>query len=397
MNAVAIKDNVSPVIKWNPRKDATDREIIYIDIGGVSQDSKEITSESRILGSEAPSRARQLISHEDILISTVRPNLNAVAVVPEHLDGATASTGFCVLRPVKDKLDSRYLFHWVRSPKFVASMIRQATGQSYPAVSDKIVKQSEIPLPSLEVQKRIAAILDQADALCRLRQTAITKLNALGQSIFYEMFGDLIANERGFKPVLVGDVIEGFETGKNLAEDPDARRQDGYRILKISAVTSGTFKPEESKPLPLNYEPPAAHIVRDGDLLFSRANTAQLIGATAFVRTKSAHFVLPDKLWRFIWKRDSKILSVFVKALFSSPAFRYEIGKRSSGTSGSMKNISKRKVMTIPLGLPNIELQQEFSRRVSVANGQADANYLLLEMSEKLFASLQHRAFKGNL
>ena len=317
-------------------------------------------------------------------------------LIRECPEGSVFASYLIRIRP-GPKIDPHFLSYFFDSPSYWAQIASKAQGAVQPGVNSTKLKELKVPLPPLEDQKRIARILDQADALRRLRQTAITKLNALGQSIFYEMFGDLIANERGFKPVLVGDVIEGFETGKNLAEDPDARRQDGYRILKISAVTSGTFKPEESKPLPLNYEPPAAHIVRDGDLLFSRANTAQLIGATAFVRTKSAHFVLPDKLWRFIWKRDSKILPVFVKALFSSPAFRYEIGKRSSGTSGSMKNISKRKVMTIPLGLPNIELQQEFSRRVSVANGQADANHLLLEMSEKLFASLQHRAFKGNL
>ena len=104
MNAVAINENVSPITKWNPRKDAVGREITYIDIGSVSQDSKQITNETRMLGGEAPSRARQIISQGDILVSTVRPNLNAVALVPERLDGATASTGFCVLRPIKDRL-----------------------------------------------------------------------------------------------------------------------------------------------------------------------------------------------------------------------------------------------------------------------------------------------------
>lgn len=261
----------------------------------------------------------------------------------------------------------------------------------------KYLKAGIIPLPPLDEQKRIAAILDQADALRRLRARAVERLNSLGQAIFHEMFGDLIANERNFKAVIVGDVIQGFETGKNLAEDPDSRREGGFRVLKISSVTRGIFRPEEAKPLPADYEPPKTHIVRDGDLLFSRANTAQLIGATAFAFTKGYNLVLPDKLWRFVWKSNSPVLPAFTKVLFSSKPFRNEIAKRSSGTSGSMKNIGKQKVMTIPFGLPCLGDQQEFVSRLLTVNKRIDINQKSLKACEALFTSLQHRAFRGEL
>ena len=211
---------------------------------------------------------------------------------------------------------------WPRFGYYAAKRLRPEMEMMAPATTVKIISKSKfselkIPLPPLSEQKRIAGILDQADALVRLRRRALEKLNTLGQAIFHEMFGDPIANELGFPTTEVGDVIAGFETGKNIAEDPDDQQIEGYRVLKISAVTSGVFKPQESKPLPVNYEPPASHIVTNGDLLFSRANTAQLIGATAFVRTQSKNLVLPDKLWRFIWKPESEVLPVYVKALFS--------------------------------------------------------------------------------
>ena len=69
----------------------------------------------------------------------------------------------------------------------------------------------------------------------------------------------------------------------------------------MSAVTSGIFDPSESKPAPLDYSPQRSHIVCDGDLLFSRANTSELIGATAFVKAPPPDLLLPDKLWRFKW------------------------------------------------------------------------------------------------
>ncbi len=74
--------------------------------------------------------------------------------------------------------------HWVRSPSFIDRMVREATGASYPAVSDKIVKSSHIPLPPLDEQRRIAAILDKADALRRKRKRALDLLDSLTQAVF---------------------------------------------------------------------------------------------------------------------------------------------------------------------------------------------------------------------
>jgi hypothetical protein len=136
-----IGDFVEPVRTWNPatKPDAT---LTYVDLSAVDQDEKQIKAAVQVRGVEAPSRARQLISKGDILVSTVRPNLNGVAAVTDEFDGATASTGFCVLRPRTEKLSSNYLMHWVRSPQFVKLMVREATGASYPAVSDRIIKAS---------------------------------------------------------------------------------------------------------------------------------------------------------------------------------------------------------------------------------------------------------------
>src|SRR5262245_23292535 len=111
-----------PISTWNPARDAPDRVFTYVDITAVDREHKVIGSASQLLGRDAPSRARQLIAAGDVLVSTVRPNLNAVSVVPAELDGATASTGFSVLRPEQARLHSRYLYHWVRHPSFVREM-----------------------------------------------------------------------------------------------------------------------------------------------------------------------------------------------------------------------------------------------------------------------------------
>jgi type I restriction enzyme S subunit len=385
---------LAPIKTWNPKRAVKTDPFDYIDLSSVDRDEKAIIAPTPTVPSEAPSRARQLVDAGDILVSTVRPNLNAVAVVDDELDGATASTGFSVLRVVAEKATSRYIYHWVRTPAFVADMVRKATGASYPAISDKIVAESLIPLPPIEEQRQIAGILDAADALRRRRREALALLDTLPGAIFAEMFGVLTTSNR-FPRGPLSNLITGFDTGKNLAPASD---EEGtrHRVLKVSAVTKGEFIESESKPLPAEYSPPASHFVKSGDLLFSRANTSALIGATAMVDDVSDNIVLPDKIWRFLVDEE-KAERIFLHYLFGTRKFRDEVSRRATGSSGSMKNISKDKVLSIEVGQPPIEMQREFSRRVRIARGMRTKVTEHLAELEALFASLQSRAFAGAL
>ena len=207
---------------WNPLRESADELFRYIDLSSVDQDTKTISDAREVACGEAPSRARQLVAHGDVLVSTVRPNLNGVARVPAELDGATASTGFCVLRPEPNKLDGSYLFQWVKSSAFISDTVSKATGASYPAVSDRIIFESPIPLPPLEEQRRIAAILDQAETLRTQRRQALAHLDTLTQSLFLDMFGDPVVNPKGWGKRPFGTVCE-TRLGKML----DAKQQTG--------------------------------------------------------------------------------------------------------------------------------------------------------------------------
>lgn len=204
---VPIKNCVVKAKTWNPVNEAKDEIITYIDIAAVDKDLKKIVEPTLCLGSEAPSRARQLVQKNDVLVSTVRPNLNSVAVVSEKFSGATASTGYTVLRPLHEILDTQYLFHWVKTDHFINEMVKLATGQSYPAVSDKIILNSLIPLPPLSEQRRIASILDKADELRQKRQQAIEKLDQLLQATFIDMFGDFQINPMNWQTKPLSEVV----------------------------------------------------------------------------------------------------------------------------------------------------------------------------------------------
>jgi type I restriction enzyme S subunit len=394
---VTLADVVERAGTWNPSRSAPDQTLTYIDLGAVDQDLKQITGAREVMGGEAPSRARQLVASGDVLVSTVRPNLNGVARVPQELDRATASTGFCVLRARSTVLDGGYLFNWVKAPGFVTDMVGKATGASYPAISDRIVLESRLPLPQLSEQQRIAEVLDRGEALRTMRRKALAQLDSIVKAVFFEMFGSLDGNVVHWPMRPVSHYVAEFQGGKSIEAESDESAATRNRVLKISAVTGMKYRPNESKPVPDTYEPPPTHFVRPGDLLFSRANTTKLVGAVAYVDETPPNVLLPDKLWRFIWRQPLMVEPLFVWTMFQTPALRREIERRATGTSGSMKNISQHKLLGIETILPPLSRQREFARRIRAVDGLRESHRASLAELDALFAVLQHRAFRGEL
>jgi len=177
----------TPIVRTSPQQRG-DGVFQYIDIASVDNEKKEISIAKSISNRDAPSRARQLTIPGDVLVSTVRPNLNAVALVPDELDGAICSTGFCVLRAKPQYVYAKYLYHWVKSAYFIDSMSALARGAGYPAVSERDVFGSSIPLPPLDEQYQIIAILEKADGLRQIRRATLEQVGALTEALFNELF-----------------------------------------------------------------------------------------------------------------------------------------------------------------------------------------------------------------
>lgn len=343
-------------------------------------------------------RAEQYLEEGDVLISSANSwNLVGKCCWIPKLESATSFGGFVTaLRGDENLVDRRYLYRWFASAgtqRTVRSFSRQTTNISN--LDLKRCADLPVPLPSLVEQRRIAAVLDQVDTLRAKRREAITLLDDLAQSIFLGMFGDPVRNEKSWPVGKVADLVASFESGKSLAQGQDEGAK--FRVLKVSAVTSGIFRPLESKPLPVAYEVPYGHLVRQGDLLFSRANTEELIGAVSLVEGHHENLALSDKLWRFVWHDSVDSHPLYVRHLFRQGEFRRQVRERSSGTSGSMKNISQANVLGIACGIPPIELRKEFSDRMQGVARLQTSHRLHLAALDELFESLQQRAFSGQL
>ena len=136
-------------------------EIRYIDISSINNQSKRVTGYVEFPIDETPSRAQQVLEKGDILISTVRPNLQNIAVNPYSEENVVASTGFCVLRC--EKCLPEYIWGVITSEAFTNAMCEQASGISYPAVRDSDILQYLIPDAPIEIQEQFADFVRQSD------------------------------------------------------------------------------------------------------------------------------------------------------------------------------------------------------------------------------------------
>lgn len=252
------------------------------------------------------------------------------------------------VRPeLRDSLSLGYVYHFLET--YLETLRKQSIGGIIKYIKLGNLTKAPIPLPPISEQKRIAKILNAADALRAKRREALAQLDTLLQSTFLNMFGDPVANPMGWKMGRLADIVERLDGGKNVAQ---SETKTDYRVLKVSAVTYGVYRPEESKYLPADFNVPESYIVKSGDLLISRANTTELIGATAYVWETPERIALPDKIWKFIWKNDAQIEPLFIYHLSQHIEFRRILASRASGTSGSMKNIAKSKLLSLPVPLP---------------------------------------------
>lgn len=357
-----------------------------------------LVNEGQIWIPEEKIKEDQIIKKNDIIMCTSSGSSKLVGKCAKANDDWIGSFGaFCAgIRPNIDKCDPRYLYYFLCSPTF-RDWSGASDGANIKNIRTSELAKFKIPRPPLETQKKIAAVLEKADQLRKDCQQMEQELNSLAQSVFIDMFGDPVTNPKGWDKAPLSAIIDEFLGGKSLVAADDQNTEFSNRVLKISAVTSGEFKPKESKPLPNEYEPQAEHFVKAGDLLFSRANTTELVGATTMVFDDHKGLVLPDKLWRFVWKDDNSLSPVFIWQQLCEAGVRKEMSKLSSGSGGSMKNISKGKLKTLSVILPPLELQKNFELVYTKLRAELSHNKKQIQLAEEVFSSLMQKAFKGEL
>ena len=284
----------------------------------------------------------------------------------------------------KSGTDKFYVNYLMES--IVAKMRKDSIGGTVLNISPSTISEYDVFLPNLTEQSHITTRLNRIRDLIAKRREQIDVLDALVSSVFYE----LIFNESDEKMPL-GELMSDFLAGKSLAGEKPSQ----FRVLKTSCVYSGYFDENEWKFLPVDYKPKEEHIVKSGDILVSRMNTEELVGASAYVDKDYDDLAIPDRLW--ILRTNEGVSPVFLWKFFQTDLYRGLISRIATGTSGSMKNISKKNFSQIQVPLPKLEVQNRFADYVTSIEAQKESLRASLSELETLFDALMQEAFSGHL
>mgnify|MGYP001159011621 CR=1 FL=1 len=365
-------------------------KIDYIDISAVDNDKKKITNTETLQIKEAPSRARQLVECDDIIVSLVRPNLNAVAIVENSSENLqVASTGYCVLR-CNQAVYSRYLFYFCQSETFINRMTAQATGASYPAVSNSIVKNCEIPLPERNKQKEIADILDKVTGLISLRKQQLAKLDELVKARFVEMFGDVLLNSMQWPEKTLermADIVSGITKGRKTTET-DLQE---VPYMAVSNVKDGYIDWTTVKTILATRQEIEQYRLMPDDILMTEGGDPDKVGRGAIIKVPLKNSIHQNHIFRVRLNEQEILPSFFAEYLRHQKAKRYFLGcaKQTTGIA----SINMRQLRALPTLVPPLSLQKQFAAFVERVDQQKQTVQQSLEKLELMKKALMQEYF----
>lgn len=279
-------------------------------------------------------------------------------------------------------------------------LIRRAHGGvGLKHVTRSTVQSLLIPLPLLDEQRRIAAILDKADGLRQKRRAALQKLDSLTQSLFLDMFGDPVSNSKGWPLTTLGDIISEFRYGTS-----NKSTGSGNPTLRIPNVIGGALDLSELKLVPVGTAELRRLKLEKGDLLFVRSNgnqenvgrcavfEPQLLSSTGY---RAEDFIFASYLIRGRIASNSAD-PFFLREFLLGDEGRRQL-KRLSKTSAGQFNINIESLSAIRVIHPPLSLQIQFARRVATIQSLRTRYEATLAGTVLQFDSLQYRAFRGEL
>lgn len=327
-----------------------------------------------------------------LLFGKLRPYLRKIAR-PQF--SGVCSTDIIPIRP-SEGLSRDYLYYFLRTPRMVAQASERASGANLPRLSPKELAKFQIPLPPLSEQKRIAAILDAADELRAKRRESITQLDTLLQSVFLDMFGDAVT--AGWPMTTVEDLAreekDSIRTGPFGSQLLHSEFVDrGVRVLGIDNAVANEFRQGEPRFITEEkYQQLQRYTVTQGDVLITIMGTC---GRCAIVPDGIGRAINTKHLCCITLDRK-KCLPSFLHAYFLlHPLARQFLERNAKGAimSGLNMGIIKR----LPVPAPPLGLQQRFAAIVESAEREKARLRTHLGELDALFASLQSRAFRGEL
>ena len=304
---------------------------------------------------------------------------------------ATTNQAVCHIVPDPNQADVTYLFRALETK--VGEMLSRTVGGAQPNINQGIVKDLRVPLPPLEEQRHIAAILDQAETLRTQRRTALALLDSLTQSLFLDMFGDPVANPKGWQLEKLGKLTSKMGSGSTPSGGDAAYKTEGISLIRSLNVHDGNFK---YKNLAYIDEVQAAKLsnvqVAEGDVLLN------ITGASVARVCRAPADVLPARVNQHVMivRPKAALNGVFLERMLLSETMKRAL-LQIGGAGATREAITKAQAEELLVPLPPLPLQQTFATRIASIEALKATHRRALAALDALFASLQQRAFTGAL
>jgi type I restriction enzyme S subunit len=293
--------------------------------------------------------------------------------------------------PASD-IDGRFLTHYLKATEQVIMGMANNATHGTKRLPTELIESIHVPVPPLPEQRRIAAILDNADAIRRKREDGIRLTEELLRSTFLELFGDPATNPEDWPIRSMADVVEETQYGTAAKSNGDG---EGLPVLRMNNITyGGEIDLSDLKWCEISEEGRPQYTVRKGDLLFNRTNSPELVGKTA-VWERDDTYAFAGYLVRVRF-HENQALPDYVSAFLNS-AYGKKMLFAKAKPSNNMSNFSAGEFCRIELPVPGIDIQRRFQAVVGDVRDMKEKRVAGLAEASNLFGSLVQRAFRGEL
>jgi type I restriction enzyme S subunit len=346
------------------------------------------------LSGDAIGSVKQAVSPNDVLLCRIVPHIRRAWVVGKsNGHRLIASSEWIVMR--HEDVYPEYLRQFLLSNEFHSQFMMSVAGvggsllRARPSAAADI----EVPVPPMEEQRRIAAILDKADALRQKRRLALQKLDEFTDSLFIEMFGNPGTSHNVFPIRALVDLL-GIPLRNGLS--PSHSGAIRGKVLTLSAITGQAFNSLCVKESTFQTEAPSDQTVDANDLLIYRGNgSIDLVGKAYFPRDNMPDVLFPDTMIAARIDPD-KVEREFIEYIWNSSFVRKQIVRIARTTNGTFK-VNQHNLEKVQIVSPPLALQRKLSKRIRNIYAMKTHELAHLEQMDTIFASLQHRAFRGEL
>ena len=358
--------NFGEVVQINPRigtdRPALSMPVTFVPMAAVCEYTGSILSPDVRQFSDV-AKGFPIFAENDVLFAKITPCMeNGKAAIARNLKNqiGAGSTEFFVLRP-SEQILSEFIFHFIRRPHFRAICKANFTGSAgQQRVPKSFLEKTQIPLPPLDVQRRIVGLLDRAAEIRRRADAARAKARAIIPALFLNTFGDPATNPKGWPVREVGD-LTGIELRNGIS--PSKTGTVIGNVLMLSAITRGTFDPSARKESTFAASLAIEQTVSRSLFLICRGNgNRQLVGKGAYPTVDMPGVAFPDTMIA-LRTVGTEVAPAYLSSVWASGHIRTQIDAAAKTTNGTFK-ISQGSILRFSFPLPPLALQTAFAEQV---------------------------------